>query len=89
MIHVLQHTLDFQNVKVTNLFYIPFYLKDLLKLSFSIACGCNKQGVESGDQTCDKNGKCNCKCDVTGDKCDICEVGHQGFPDCHGNLKCF
>ena len=32
---------------------------------------------------CDDRGRCNCKCDVVGDKCNACEVGHQGFPDCH------
>ena len=41
-------------------------------------------GSENGDETCDNSGQCTCKCDVTGLKCDQCEVGHQGFPDCHG-----
>ena len=35
--------------------------------------------------TCDAiTGKCHCKCDVEGDKCDTCTDGHKGFPDCHG-----
>ena len=48
-----------------------------------IACGCNEFGVENGDLTCNKEGKCNCKCDVSGDKCNECKPGHHGFPDCH------
>ena len=47
------------------------------------------EGVENGDPTCDKDGQCTCKCDVTGSKCDVCEVGHQGFPDCHGKLRLY
>ena len=47
------------------------------------------EGVENGDPTCDKDGQCTCKCDVTGRKCDVCEVGHQGFPDCHGKLRLY
>lgn len=34
--------------------------------------------------TCDAvTGACHCKCDVAGDKCDTCTVGHAMFPDCH------
>lgn len=47
------------------------------------------EGVENGDPTCDNDGKCNCKCDVAGNKCDVCEVGHQGFPDCHGKMRLY
>ena len=47
------------------------------------------EGVENGDPTCDKDGQCTCKCDVTGRKCDVCEVGHQGFPDCHGKQRLY
>ena len=54
---------------------------------FYLECQCNLQGTEKGDPTCTNDaGKCNCKCDVSGDKCDTCELGHQGFPDCHGKL---
>ena len=51
-----------------------------------IACGCNVQGVEKNDFTCDREGKCNCRCDVRGDKCDECEIGHHGFPKCTGKF---
>ena len=54
-------------------------------------CNCNTQGVDklSGsedlDLTCDaESGKCHCRCDVDGDKCDACVAGHHTFPDCHG-----
>ena len=53
---------------------------------YFVACVCNKQGVEKGDETCDKNGKCNCRCDVIGDKCNECEIGHHGFPNCTGKF---
>ena len=50
----------------------------------NVACGCNVRGVEKGDLTCNNTGSCNCRCDVVGDKCNMCQVGHQGFPDCDG-----
>ena len=60
---------------------------DLFWFFILLECGCNVKGTEKGDPTCNnKDGKCNCKCDVSGDKCDTCELGHQGFPDCHGNF---
>ena len=57
-------------------------------------CGCNEFGSE--DLDCDAQGKCNCKCNVCGDKCDECCIGYYGlavqddpketFMDhCHGN----
>ena len=51
-----------------------------------VACGCDVRGVEKGDLTCNSSGICNCRCDVVGDKCNMCQVGHQGFPDCDGML---
>ena len=63
----------------------------MLRVTFQIfddfiACGCNLRGVEKGDLTCNSSGICNCRCDVVGDKCNMCQVGHQGFPDCDGML---
>ena len=44
---------------------------------------CNDDG--SRDITCDDNtGKCTCKTNVIGDKCDFCTPGNTGFPACHG-----
>ena len=84
---VSQPTLDFQSVKVT--FGCNFFSLEIIDNYIIIACGCNMEGVENGDPTCDKDGQCTCKCDVTGRKCDVCEVGHQGFPDCHGKLRLY
>ena len=36
--------------------------------------------------TCDQDGKCHCGCDIRGDKCNECEFGHHGFPNCTGKL---
>ena len=42
---------------------------------------------EDLDLTCDaESGKCHCRCDVDGDKCDACVAGHHTFPDCHGKF---
>ena len=39
------------------------------------------------DDTCDaETGKCHCKCNVEGDKCDTCTAGYHTFPDCHGTI---
>jgi hypothetical protein len=51
---------------------------------FYSECGCNQEGVEDGDMNCDKDGKCNCKCNVYGDKCNECNAEYFGFPVCHG-----
>ena len=61
----------------------------LLQNNYNISdCNCNPDGSES--LTCDaESGKCHCKCDVEGDKCDACTSGHHGFPECHGNTFTF
>ena len=47
------------------------------------ACLCNDDG--SRDITCDDDtGKCACKTNVIGDKCEFCTPGNTGFPACHG-----
>ena len=58
--------------------------KNLFLKFRQLACGCNKEGVENGDLTCDEQGRCKCRCDVQGDKCSECEPEHQGYPECHG-----
>ena len=45
-----------------------------------LACECNAEGSESTQ--CAENGKCTCKPNVTGDKCDQCADGYNGFPTC-------
>ena len=44
------------------------------------ACFCDKDGSNGID--CDVQGKCDCKDNITGDKCDQCKCGHYKFPDC-------
>ena len=81
-INALQHILVSPIVKVDR-FTICNHVPYMLILNF-VACGCNVRGVEKGDLTCNNTGSCNCRCDVAGDKCNMCQVGHQGFPDCDG-----
>ena len=54
-------------------------------------CGCNEFGAE--DNTCDAQGKCKCKCDVCGDKCDECCIGFYGLTKemnhCHGIINIY
>ena len=42
------------------------------------------QGAYSN--TCNANGKCNCKANVVGNKCNTCSVGFYNFPTCQGKL---
>ena len=47
-------------------------------------CSCDPAGTE--DEICDKAvGSCLCKQNFTGERCDRCEAGFYGFPDCRGN----
>ena len=54
----------------------------MIIFDFLLACECNVQGSLS--DTCDMNGKCQCKtftnCNVTGTKCDNADDGCFGFP---------
>ena len=43
-------------------------------------CKCSENGAV--DNTCDDDGKCTCKEQVDGDKCDKCLQGHYNFPMC-------
>ena len=45
-------------------------------------CECNAEGSVS---TACENGKCTCKPNITGDKCDKVEPGYYDFPDPKGN----
>ena len=54
--------------------------------TFFSECDCNTEGTEDGDISCDKNGKCNCKCNIYGDKCNECNAEYFGFPTCHGRF---
>ena len=58
--------------------------KSFIKQSQSFsACQCNEDG--SRDVSCDNNtGKCSCKTNVIGDKCNFCSPGLHTFPTCEG-----
>ena len=43
-------------------------------------CKCSEDGAV--DSSCDDTGKCTCKNQATGDKCDKCLPGHYNFPTC-------
>ena len=51
---------------------------------FLLACECNESG--SVDQNCDAQGKCTCKENVTGDKCDVIVPGHFDIDDPKGMI---
>lgn len=40
------------------------------------------------DQCNNYNGRCECKQNVIGDKCDRCEINHYGFDSCDGCKAC-
>ena len=46
------------------------------------ACVCNGEG--SLTEQCDEEGKCNCKANIIGDKCDTCQDEFHSFPLCQG-----
>ena len=43
-------------------------------------CGCSNTG--STGQTCKGNGKCDCKPNYIGVKCDECRFGYFQYPEC-------
>ena len=43
-------------------------------------CGCSNTG--STGQTCKSNGKCDCKPNYIGVKCDECRFGYFQYPEC-------
>ena len=87
--NVKMDIMDFLNAKVPTT-YIRLEDEHYQKLShiyiicywFS-ACECNEDG--SHDITCDDDtGVCNCRDNITNDKCDQCTSGFFGFPTCEG-----
>ena len=55
-------------------FFLFFWLQD---------CGCSATG--SVDRKCQRNGKCECKPNFRGDKCEECQKGFYGYPECKGS----
>ena len=50
-----------------------------------LACDCNDQGA--ANMSCNSDGICACKENITGNKCDECILGHFPFPDCNRQGK--
>ena len=66
---------------------MPFSRVCLLKVHPYLDCKCDLEG--SNGTNCDYDGKCICKNDVIGDKCNSCADGLYGFPQCtQGRLLC-
>ena len=58
-----------------------------MTVPLSLECGCNSEGSVDVSQTCDpQTGKCNCKENIAGDKCDRCGTGFYDFPNCKGKM---
>ena len=64
--------------------FVPI-LFNLESMYSKIACECNEDGSETTQ--CDQDGKCTCKPNITGDKCDQSEPGYYDFPDPKGMLE--
>ena len=53
--------------------------------SWNVECGCNLDG--SKNSSCSSCGKCYCKSNVVGEKCDTCANGYFNFPNCIGKIS--
>ena len=62
------------------LFQESIYLSSYFRLHPYVDCKCDLEG--SNGTNCDYDGKCICKNDVIGDKCNSCADGLYGFPEC-------
>ena len=59
------------------------FVKDLS--SFSLECDCHIAGVN--EDFCEPaGGKCKCKENIDGKKCDKCVDGFYPFPDCNQGM---
>ena len=47
-------------------------------------CTCEPDGTEFDN--CHYEGKCECKQNIVGIRCDVCFPGFYGFPDCHKGI---
>ena len=50
----------------------------------NLACVCNVEGSLS--EQCNKDGKCTCKANIIGEKCDTCKDEFHSFPLCEGKF---
>ena len=58
----------------------------IFRKKFLPECDCNEIG--SKNDICVTNGKCDCKSNFGGQKCDQCRSGFYMFPKCLGNIIC-
>ena len=59
----------------------PTEVSNLPRCTDFVHCNCQKEGSKS--LKCDKrDGKCQCKAYIVGDKCDKCADGFYDFPNC-------
>ena len=76
---------SFPDCHGTKIIFISNYFLNTNINSNFLACECNVKGAV--DDFCDDAGKCSCKPMYGGDKCDQCDAGYYGFPECQGNYN--
>ena len=62
------------------------FLKNFCIIFFT-ACVCDQNG--SDDKYCNDDGLCTCKENYAGDRCDNCEIGSLGYPNCTSMELCY
>nr|XP_039265768.1 laminin subunit alpha-5-like isoform X2 [Styela clava] len=49
----------------------------------ALYCDCSKEGTIDGNANCSEyGGQCPCKPGVIGNRCESCNIGYYGYPDC-------
>jgi len=86
---VVRDTTNIQNANVSDTHFLKLIFvilvileKDKKHLFWILVCDCNSQG--SIGVSCDNEGKCKCKPNFTGTRCDQCKEGLYNFPICEG-----
>ena len=68
----------------THMFYFSIQNSSLILIS--IGCNCNTEG--SNGIGCDNtDGRCTCKPNISGNKCEKCAHGFFGFPNCQSKFQ--
>ncbi|CAJ0584396.1 unnamed protein product, partial [Mesorhabditis spiculigera] len=62
-----------------------WYYGDAVEKKNCAECGCDRCGADYCDN---KNGTCQCKPNIGGEKCDHCVADHWGFDTCQGCRAC-